>query len=81
MGTRRVTASTVAILPWGDVQEDFLDMIGVSLDEFCTKMSGGWLFGYVVALDRAGIRTVLVVWSREARQPYQRVHLPTGATV
>ena len=74
-------APTVALLAWGDVWEDFLDMIGVSLDEFLTEMSGGWLFGYVEALDRAGIRTILVVWSREAHRPHRRVHVPTGTTV
>jgi len=68
-------------VPWGDVWEDFLDMIGISLDEFCTEMSGGWLFGYVGALEQAGIRTLLVLWSREARQPHRRLHVPTGATV
>ena len=75
------TAPTVALLAWGDVWEDFLDMIGISLEEFCTQMSGGWLFGYVEALDRAGIRTILVVWSREAHRPHRRVHVPTGTTV
>jgi len=76
-----VTAPTVALVPWGDVWEDFLDKIGISLDEFCTEMSGGWLFGYVEALERFGIRTVLVLWSREARRPYRRVHVPTGTAV
>ena len=46
---------TVALLPWGDEWEDFLAMIGVSFDEFCTEMTGGWLFGYIEALDRFGI--------------------------
>src|SRR5215218_7389004 len=72
---------TVALLPWGDVYEDYLDGIGVSLDEFCTEMSGGYLFGYVDALERVGVRTVLVLWSRNVRQPQRRVHVPTGAAV
>ena len=76
-----MTTPTVALLPTGDVWEDFLDTIGVSLDEFCNEWSGGFLFGYVEALDWFGIRTVLVVWSREARRPYRRVHAPTGTTV
>jgi glycosyltransferase involved in cell wall biosynthesis len=44
-------------------------------------VSGSWLFGYVDALDRVGIRTVLVLWSREARRPHRRVHVPTGTVV
>ncbi len=76
-----MTVPTVALVPWGDVWEDFLDKVGVSFDEFCTEMTGGWLFGYVDALDRVGIRTVLVLWSREARRPHLRVHEPTGTAV
>src|SRR5215217_2628551 len=72
---------TVALLPSGHALEEFLDSIGVSLDEFCTEMSGGWLFGYIEALDRFGIRTVLVLLSRDAQRVHRRVHVPTGATV
>ena len=79
--TRRKMDPTVALLPWGDIYEDYLDGIGVSLDEFCTKMSGGYLFGYVDALERVGVRTVLVLWSRNVNHPERRIHRPTGATV
>ena len=78
---RQKTDPTVALLPWGDVYEDYLDAIGVSLDEFCTEMSGGYLFGYVDALERVGVRTVLVIWSRNVNKPERRLHVPTGATV
>jgi glycosyltransferase involved in cell wall biosynthesis len=78
---RRLALPAVALLPWGDLWEDYLDMVGISLDEFCNEMSGGYLFGYVEALELFGIRTVIVVWSREARGPYQRIHVPTGARV
>src|SRR5215210_774807 len=78
---RARTDPTVALLPWGDVYEDYLDGIGISLDEFCTEMSGGYLFGYVDALGRVGVRTVLVLWSRNVSHPERRVHVPTGATV
>jgi glycosyltransferase involved in cell wall biosynthesis len=77
----RVKGPTVALVPWGDVWEDFLDKVGISFDEFCTEMTGGWLFGYVDALERFGIRTVLVFWSRDAREPHRRVHVPTGTAV
>ncbi len=80
LGCDRITP-TVALLPWGGVLEDYLDTIGVSLDAFCAEVSGTWLFGYVEALDRVGIRTVLIVWSREALQPHRRVHVPTGTVV
>ena len=78
---RAGTDPTVALLPWGDVYDDYLDWIGISLDEFCTEMSGGYLFGYVDALGQVGVRTVLVLWSRNVSHPERRVHVPTGATV
>jgi glycosyltransferase involved in cell wall biosynthesis len=78
---RRVTVPTVALVPWGDVWEDYLDKIEISLEEFLNEVSGTWLFGYVDALERVGIRAVLVLWSREARRPHRRVHAPTGTVV
>ncbi len=55
---------TVALLPWGDVFEDYLDDIGLDLEAFATRMSGGWMFGYVEALATAGIDVMIVVFSR-----------------
>jgi starch synthase len=71
-----MNAAAVALLLWGDVLEDHLDTLGTSVEEveFWAEDRGGWVFGYVEALYRVNIRTVLVVWSREARQPYQRVY-------
>src|SRR5256885_1483394 len=74
-------APVVALLPWGDVIEDFLDTIGVSLEGFCRDMTGGWLFNYVEALRRAGVRTVIVIVSARVTGPSRVQHAPTGATV
>jgi glycosyltransferase involved in cell wall biosynthesis len=72
---------TLALLPWGDAIEDFLDSIGLTLDAFCERMTGGWLFGYVEALRQTGWRTVIYVVSRDARSVGRRRHEPTGATI
>ncbi len=72
---------TVAILPWGDVFEDYLDPIGLSIDDVVERMSGGWLFGFVEALARAGVRTVIVCWSGAVTRPVRRTHVPTGASL
>jgi glycosyltransferase involved in cell wall biosynthesis len=61
--------------------EDYLDGIGLTLDDFCTEYRGTWMFGYVDGLARVGVRTVLVVWSRDVERPERRVHAPTGTTV
>ena len=69
----------VALLPWGDVVEDFLDGIGVSLGEFSSSMTGGWLFGYIDALKLQGIRTTIVCFSERVMNTTRSVHEPTGA--
>lgn len=58
----------VALLPWGDVIEDYLDTIGLSVEDFATRMSGGWLFGYADALRTAGVDSCIIcVSGRESR--------------
>ncbi|HJY80204.1 MAG TPA: glycosyltransferase family 1 protein, partial [Candidatus Binatia bacterium] len=72
---------TIALLPWGNVLEDFIDTIGVSLETFCNEFTGSYMFGYVGALRRAGVRTVLVCVSARVAKPSRFTHKPTGATV
>jgi glycosyltransferase involved in cell wall biosynthesis len=69
----------IALLPWGDLLEDFLDTLGVSLEEFREQMTGGWLFGYVRALQTAGVDTLLVCVSDRVDEPTWWRHTPTGA--
>lgn len=68
----------IALLPWGNVIEDFLEGIGLTLDQFCERMSGGWLFGYAQALRMAGWDPVMVCVSRDAPAPLRRHHAPSG---
>lgn len=70
----------VAILPWGDVIEDFLDTIGMDIEAFATRMSGGWLFGYLDALRTAGVDGCIVCVSRRAG-PVRRLVNPDTGTV
>ena len=72
---------TVALLPWGDFIEDFLDGIGISLDEFCTQMTGGWLFGYIEALRRQGNECSIFCFSSKVERTVHKVHAPTGASI
>jgi glycosyltransferase involved in cell wall biosynthesis len=68
----------VALLPWGDVVEDFLDPLGIGLEELRDEMSGGWLFGFVEALARTGVESSLVVVSRSVTKVARWRHEPTG---
>jgi starch synthase len=69
----------LALLPWGDCIEDFLDHLGLSLEDFASKMNGGWLFGYINALKFEGIQTTIFCFSARAKTPVHRRHDPTGA--
>jgi starch synthase len=72
-------APRIALLHWGDLIEDFLDSIGVSFEAFRDQMTGGWMFGYIEALQRAGVETVLICVSNRSSRPERFVHAPTGA--
>ena len=71
----------IAIFPWGNFIEDFLDAINVSLDAFCNDMTGGWLFGYVGALQSAGAGPILYCYSRAVTEPEKRIHSATGCMI
>jgi hypothetical protein len=51
----------VALLPWGDVIEDYLDAVRLSFEDLRTKMTGGWLFGSAEARRRAGADPVIII--------------------
>ncbi|MBA3252201.1 MAG: glycosyltransferase family 4 protein [Geodermatophilaceae bacterium] len=71
----------IALLMWGDLVEDFLDPIDVSMDTFVGEMTGGWLFGYVEALARVHVSTAVICVTARVSQPVRRVHRPTGAPI
>ena len=71
----------MALLPWGNVIEDFLDRIGLSLDDFCLRMTGGWLFGYIQALRSAGWQSVLFLISRGVERPTGLRHMPSDTRI
>lgn len=75
LGAKRLR---IAILPWGDVIEDYLDPIGLSFDDFRIRIDGGWLFGYADALLRAGAHPFVVCVSRDATETERLRHEPSG---
>jgi glycosyltransferase involved in cell wall biosynthesis len=74
-------APTLAIIPWGFYIEDFLEPNGLSLEDFCTQFTGSWMFGWAEALRNAGVRTVLICFSRDVHGVTKRVHAPTAAEI
>jgi glycosyltransferase involved in cell wall biosynthesis len=77
----RAGGRSVAIVDWTQLVEDYLDNIGVSFEAFCNEMSGGWLFGYIDALQTAGVRAVLMCVSARVTQTERFTHKATGATI
>lgn len=71
----------VALLPWGDVIEDFLAALGMTFAAFRDEMTGGWLFNYVEALRRVRVETVIVCVSGEVDAVHRCRHQPTGASI
>jgi len=71
----------IAMLLWGDVIEDFLDPIGLTLEDFRDHMTGGWAFGYIDALQRVGVETDLICFSARTPREYRWIHAPTGASL
>ncbi len=70
----------VALLPWGDVIEDYLDTIGQSVEDFATRMSGGWLFGYADALRTVGVESCILCVSKRPDPVRRIVNSETGRT-
>ncbi|HEY3835493.1 MAG TPA: glycosyltransferase [Bryobacteraceae bacterium] len=78
---RDMRAGQIALLHWGDVIEDFLGEINVSLEEFRERMTGGWMFGYIRGLQTAGIETTLICVSAQVREVESWTHQPTGSAI
>ncbi len=75
------TRHVVALLPWGDVFEEFLDPLGLDLQTFAETGSGGWLWGYAKALKHAGVDAVIILVSRDLKRPSRWINKPTGVAV
>ncbi len=58
-----------------------MDHLGVSLEDYRDTFRGSWMFGYIDALQKVGIHTVLLCVSARVSAPWYFVHKPTGARV
>jgi starch synthase len=74
-----VQEPSVALLPWGDVFEDFLDRLGVTFEQLRDEFVGSWMFGYAAALATTGVRTLIVCPTSRVDEPMAATHGPTGA--
>ena len=73
--------STIALLHCMDLIDEFLDHIDISFETFCNEFIGSWMFGYINALKRANVRTVLFCISARVAAPSRFTHAPTGTRI
>jgi len=76
-----MSSIVVALFPWGDVAEEFLDPIGLRLEDFAERMTGGWLFGYAAALQLAGHHPIIVCASERVDEITRLDHAATGTPI
>lgn len=69
------------IVAWGDVFEDWLDPLGITLDRFRDEMTGSWMFGYVDAFQSAGLDTTIACVTSRVNAEEAWTHRPTGAVL
>jgi glycosyltransferase involved in cell wall biosynthesis len=72
---------TVALVSGPDRFEDFYDKIGVSIEDFRTRLNSGWIINYIDALTSASVRTVLVFLSSRVTESRRFIHRGTGSPV
>jgi glycosyltransferase involved in cell wall biosynthesis len=73
-------APTVAIVSTGHALEDWIPR-SLSFDEWLERETGGWMFNYIDALTRVGVRSVVVTHTEYVTTPRSFHHRPTGASV
>jgi starch synthase len=82
LATERLSSSssTIGIL-LDDNFDDWLKALGVSLENFSKHMMGSWVFNYVDALQRAGIKPVVFCISSQVKNVTRFTHAPTGVEI
>lgn len=70
----------VAIVDWNHLIEDYLDNIGLTMDDF-TGMRGGWLFNYIEALKSIGHEPIFYCFSSTIDKAEKRKHVPSNTVI
>ncbi|MCX7595967.1 MAG: glycosyltransferase family 4 protein, partial [Fischerella sp.] len=75
------TEPAIALLHCMDLIDDFLDHINISFETYCNEFVGSWMFGYINALKKVGVRTVLFCVSARFTEVSRFTHVPTDTTI
>jgi glycosyltransferase involved in cell wall biosynthesis len=69
----------VALLPWGDVVDDWIAPLGLSAESLGRQLpSGLWMLGLARALASVGVEMVIVWFSSSVDEPLRFRHEQTG---
>ena len=72
---------TVGLIHNYDLIDEVVDSMNITFRDYCENFVGSFMFGYIKALQTAGIRPVLFCITAQVKKPTRFKHLPTGATI
>lgn len=61
--------------------DDWLISLGMTLEGFSKEMMGSWVFNYVEALQKVGVRPVIFCVSGQVETPTRLTHASTGVQI
>ncbi|MEL6494484.1 MAG: glycosyltransferase family 4 protein [Cyanobacteria bacterium J06623_7] len=72
---------TIGLIHNYDLIDEVIASMNITFQDYCHNFEGSFMFGYIKALQLAGVRPVLFCITAQVRQPTRFVHGPTGATI
>ncbi|MEL6927284.1 MAG: glycosyltransferase family 4 protein [Cyanobacteria bacterium J06600_6] len=64
-----------------DLIDEVLESMQITFQDYCENFVGSFMFGYIKALQKAGLRPILFCITAQVNKPTRFEHLPTGATI
>ena len=74
-----MTNARIALIDGVHLIEDFLEHLNVSIESYVNAFTGSWVFGYIDALQTAGVDVTLFSVSARVKKTQRFTHKPTGA--
>jgi len=71
----------IAIVDWTHLIEDYLDNVQITFGQFASETTGGWLFGYIEALQSAGYRPIFFCVSARVETLEIHRHIPSNSEI
>ena len=72
---------TVGLIHNYDLIDEVVESMNITFQDYCENFVGSFMFGYIKALQTAGVRPVLFCITAQVTKPTRFQHLPTGGTI